>query len=152
LEPVSHIWIAGIDGSNPRQITFDDIDLYGVSFSPDGKTVLFQSQHEGGLKEGSLVCSIDRDGMNRKQLISSEERINYAILSPDGRWIIYGRFSTTEPPDSSKVYLIDARNPATPRLVNRGIPVWWIDDRSFISYDLVARKAFRNSTDGGEPQ
>jgi len=151
---ISHIWIAGTDGSNPHQITFDDAFLWRVSFSPDGKEVLFGFAQPVGSKEGYLVCSIDRDGRNRKQLTSGEESINNPITSPDGRWIIYGRHLLSTPNDSSMVYLLDAANPGTPRLVGRGSPMRWVDETTFISwdFDFAAPITWLCSIEGGEPK
>jgi Tol biopolymer transport system component/predicted Ser/Thr protein kinase len=152
-QTIGHIWIAGTDGSNPRQITFDDVFLWRPSFSPDGRQVLFGFEQPVGSNRGSVVCSIDRDGSNRRQLTSGEETINNPIMSPDGRWIIYGRHSLSTPTDSSKVYLLDARNPGTPKLVGKGAPMRWVDRATFISWDyFTAPRSWLNSIDGGEPK
>jgi Tol biopolymer transport system component/predicted Ser/Thr protein kinase len=148
---ISHIWIAGTDGSNPHQITFDDAFLWRISFSPDGKEILFALYQKIGTKEEEFVCSIDRDGRNRKQLTSGEESINNPLPSPDGRWIIYGRCQLSEPVDSSRVYLIDAKNPGTPKLVGKGVPFRWIDEKTFISFDFAALSTWLNCIDVGKP-
>jgi len=149
---LSHIWIAGTDGSNPHQVTFDDAFLWRVSFSPDGREVLFGFAPPVGYEKGSLVCSVDRDGRNRKQLTSGEETINNPIASPDGRWIIYGRHSLSTPFDSSMVCLIDARNPGTPRLVGRGAPMRWVDEKTFVSASFDPPVPWLCSIEGGEPK
>jgi Tol biopolymer transport system component len=151
-QSIAHIWIAGTDGYNPHQITFDDAVLSAVYFSPDGKEVFFAFTQPVGMTEGSLVCSIDRDGRNRKELTSGGEQVYSPIPSPDGRWIIFGRSSLSEPWDSSRVYLIEAKNPGTPKLVGRGYPEQWIDNRTFTSWDYVAPGMSLNSIDGGEPR
>jgi Tol biopolymer transport system component len=133
-QSAAHIWIAGTDGSVPRQITFDDAHLWRVSFSPDGNEVFFGFAPPAGSEKGSLVCSIDRDGKNRKQLTSGEETINNPMMSPDGRWVIYGRHALSAPSDSSMVYVLDARNPGTPKLVGKGTPMRWVDEKTFISW------------------
>ncbi|MDI6766671.1 MAG: protein kinase [Bacteroidota bacterium] len=152
MEQIAHIWIAGTNGSNPHQITFDHAILHGVSFSPDGKKIVFGCAQTEGMTEGSFVCSIDRDGRNREQLTSGEEHINKPLKSPDGRWIIYSRYSLNEPYDSSSVCVIDARNPGTPKLVGRGTPIQWIDEKTFTTYDGVAKRMWLHRIDGGEPQ
>jgi eukaryotic-like serine/threonine-protein kinase len=149
---ISHIWIAGTDGSNPHQITFDDAYLWRVSFSLDGKEVLFGFSPPVGYQEGSFVCSIDRNGRNRKQLTSGEESINNPIASPDGRWIIYGKHSLSSPTDSSMVYLIDAQNPGTPKLVGKGVPIRWVDEKTFVSFNDSTQSTWLNNIEGGEPQ
>ncbi len=151
-QTISHIWIAGTDGSDPRQITFDHVFLWRPSFSPDGKQVLFGFAQPVGSNKGYVVCSIDRDGTNRKQLTSGEERINNPIMSPDGRWIVYGKHPLSTPTDSSMVYLLDARNPGTPKLVGRGAPARWVDRTTFISWDFPEPKNWLGSINGGEPK
>jgi serine/threonine protein kinase len=147
-QSIDHIWIAGTDGSHPRQITFDDSFIFRITFSTDGKEILFPVR----LKDGSVVCSIDRDGRNRKQLTSGEELVNNPFMSPDGRWIIYGRRSIDSPIDSLMVYLIDAWNPGTPKLSGKGIPLRWIDERTFLSFDNNKMCTWLNSIEGGEPR
>jgi len=44
-QQTSHIWIAGTDGSNPHQITFDDAFVWRVAFSPDGKEICSGMPH-----------------------------------------------------------------------------------------------------------
>jgi len=149
---LSHIWIAGTDGSNPHQITFDDAFLWRVSFTPDGKEVIFGFAPPVGYEKGSFVCSVDGDGRNRRQLTSGEESINNPIASPDGRWIIYGRHSLSTPGDSSMVYLLDAKNPGTPRLVGKGSPMRWVDDSNFISWGFGPAISWLSSMEGGEPK
>ena len=149
---ISHIWIAGTNGGNPHQITFDDAALFSVSFSPDGKELLFASDQPEGTKGGSFICSVDRDGRNRKQLTSGEEWCDYPLQSPDGRWIIFSAYPLAQPSDSSRVFLIDARNPGAPKLVGKGTPQRWIDEKTFISHDWVAFSDWLNRIDGGQPQ
>jgi Tol biopolymer transport system component len=150
-QTIGHIWIAGTDGSNPRQITFDDVYLWRVAFTPDAKKVLFGLVQPGGSNWGSAVCSIDRDGKNRKRLTSGDEKVNNPLPSPDGRWIIYGRNAIDEPSDSSRVYLIGAVNPGTPRLIGTGSPSRWIDEKRFLAWDFGITCNRLHSIDGGEP-
>jgi eukaryotic-like serine/threonine-protein kinase len=149
----SHIWIAGTDGSNPHQITFDDAYLWRVSFTPDGQDVLFGFAPPVGSEKGSLVFAVDRNGRNRRQLTSGEETINNPIESPDGRWIIYGRHSLGTSNDSSMVYLLDARNPGMSRLVGKGTPMRWVDQNTFVSWGLFDSPAsWLCAIEGGEPK
>jgi Tol biopolymer transport system component/predicted Ser/Thr protein kinase len=150
-QTVGHIWIAGTDGTNPRQITFDNVYLWRVAFTSDSKKVLFGLIQSAASNNGAVVCSIDRDGRNRTQLTSGDESVNNPLPSPDGRWIIYGKNALDEPSDSSKVYLISAENPGAPRLVGRGSPMRWIDDKRFISFDYAAACARLSSIEGGAP-
>ena len=153
-QTTSHIWIAGTDGSNPRQITFDDVSNWRVAFSADGKEIVFASAQPQGSKKGVRVCSVDRNGRNRRELTSVEESIGNPIPSPDGRWIVYGGYTLNEPRDSMKVYLIDAKNPSTPKFVCKGCPFHWVDEKTFISIrdDDSTQSTWINNIEGGEPR
>jgi Tol biopolymer transport system component len=139
-QEISHIWIAGTDGNNPHQITFDDVFIWTVAFSPDGKEIVFAYYQPMDEEKGAFVCSVDRDGGNRKILTSGEEGLGNPLPSPDGRWILYGGYPISASRDSMKIYLIDAKNPGIPKLIGKGCPMIWIDEKTFVSF------RFRNSS------
>jgi serine/threonine protein kinase len=150
MQLVCHLWVAGIPGNNPHQITFDDAEISNITFSPDRKEVLFTLTQPVGQKKGSVLCAIDRDGKNRKQLTTGDEIISNLLPSPTGQWIIYSRQSLEEPEDSSQIYIIDRKNPGIPRMVDNGVPLCWIDDRMFIRHDYTKSGNWLTSIDGGE--
>ncbi|MDI6767960.1 MAG: hypothetical protein QME52_14160, partial [Bacteroidota bacterium] len=154
MQTTSHIWIAGTDGSIPHQITFDDVFLWRVAFSLDGKEIVFASSQPFSSKKGARVYSIDRNGRNRRELTSVEENIGNPIPSPDGRWIVYVGTPLNEPQDSGRIYLIDAKNPGAPKFVCKGCPYRWINEREFI-YSRFGDSTYStwiNSIEGGEPR
>ncbi len=150
MQHFSHIWIARLDGKASRQITSDDAEIWHVSFTPDAKGVLFDFAQPEALKGGSCLCSIDRNGKNRKKLTSGEEWIGWPVPSPDGRWIIYQRNGLDEPNDSSTVYLLDAENPSSPKLVRKGWADHWVDETTFLIDDLSTPRTWICSIEGGE--
>ena len=97
---------------------------------------------------------VDRDGRNRKELTSGEESIGNPLPSPDGRWIIYGGYPLSEPQDSMKVYLIEAKDPGTPKLIGKGCPMRWVDEKTFVSYRFrdSSNCYWLDSIEGGEAQ
>jgi len=151
-QEISHVWIASIDGGNSRQVTYDDAIVWHVTFTPDAKAVLFDFARPEAVKGGFSLCSIDRDGRNRKQLTSGEEWIEWHDPSPDGRWIIYERHALDEPSDSNKVYLIDSENPVSPKLVGNGWVGNWVDEKTFLIDDLSKPSTWLYSIGGGEPK
>ena len=148
---IGHIWIAGIDGSNPHQITFDDAYIFIAVFTPDGKEVLFPITS----KQGTHLYSIDRDGKNRRQLTllaTTEESFTMPTISPDGRWIVFGKFPRTSPVDSTVVFLIDVKSPSIPKPVGEGIPNCWIDEKTFVSFVKSRMSSWIYCIEGGKPQ
>jgi serine/threonine protein kinase len=80
------IWVCGIDGSNPKQITdMRAPNTGGASWSPDGKTIAFDSQKSGTNK----IYLLSADGGQPHQLTDGPAEDGAASWSRDGRWIYF---------------------------------------------------------------
>lgn len=130
---INHIWIVNIDGSNARQLTFDNQFLEVPSFSPDKKRISFTMESADVLRPGSHIFIMQSDGANRTQLTTRDAQYYYAQWSPDGKYMTYASKRVEEPLDSSRIYLIEVENPGTPRLVGKGIGVRWINAEKFVT-------------------
>jgi TolB protein len=120
-----NLYIMEADGTNVRQITFND-DCYngGPFFSPDGKQILFRADRE---KPHFLqLYVIDCNGLNEKKL-TSNGAVNWApYWHPDGKVIAY----TTSLHGHSRyeLYLLNIETGVECRLTNHpsfdGLPVF----------------------------
>src|SRR5215216_2425454 len=63
----SHIWMANIDRSNDRQITFSNESESSPRWSPDGKYLSFTSSRPGKAR-GNQMWLLDRNGGEAMQL------------------------------------------------------------------------------------
>ncbi|HLX77079.1 MAG TPA: hypothetical protein VKR26_20190, partial [Terriglobales bacterium] len=74
---------------NARPIPVDDLyftrGLYGASWSPDGKQVVFTTNFSGRPN----LWKVSAAGGWPIQLTQSDERQYNAVFSPDGKWIVY---------------------------------------------------------------
>ena len=74
---------------NARPIPVDDLyftrGLYGASWSPDGKEVVFTTNFSGRPN----LWKVSAAGGWPIQLTQSDERQYSAVFSPDGKWIVY---------------------------------------------------------------
>jgi len=140
---IDHLWTANVDGSDARQLTFGNQYMEVPSFSPDEKRISVTMWSSDILRSGSHIFIMRSDGTNRTQLTVGEAQNYTAEWSPDGKYITYGSSRSNEPPDSSRIYLVEAENPGTPRLVGKGFIVKWITADKFIAIDWHQRK---NST------
>ncbi len=77
------LWIVGIDGSNPRQITRDPANDTSPVWSPDGKWIWFLSSRSGS----SQVWKIPIDGGEARQATKLPLDVGSFRLSPDGTTI-----------------------------------------------------------------
>ncbi|PYS32029.1 MAG: peptidase S9 family protein, partial [Acidobacteria bacterium] len=80
----THIWMAGYDGKNDRQITFSNDSESSPRWSPDGKYLSFSSSRPGKAK-GSQVWLLDRSGGEAYQLTELKGRLQGYEWSPDSK-------------------------------------------------------------------
>jgi len=76
------------DGSYPRTVDTDGLDVYNPSFSPDGSRIAF-SGRPAGSNEPTQIYSSNPDGSRLNQLTSTESGGSYPVYSPDGSEIAY---------------------------------------------------------------
>src|SRR2546429_8791013 len=80
----THIWMAGYDGKNDRQITFSNDSESSPRWSPDEKYLSFTSSRPGKAK-GSQVWLLDRSGGEAYQLTELKGRLQGYEWSPDSK-------------------------------------------------------------------
>ena len=82
-----NIWLMGADGSNRKQFTSNGESFY-PRVSPDGHYIVFSSASSGSYQ----IWRMDSDGNNPKQLTNSPFQNHRSDCSPDGRWVVFGRW------------------------------------------------------------
>ena len=87
---VNHIWMMDLNssgiGSNTRRLTNDPESENYPSWSPDGKSILYQRDHNG-----SAIYIVDADGRNARRLSPTPGFDVTPSWSPNGTKIIYAR-------------------------------------------------------------
>jgi len=81
------IWIMNADGTSPRQLTSSEDDEYSGQVSPDGRYIVFSSQHAGDIVH---IWRMDADGGNAKQLTQGNFEDFAPFFSQDGKWVVFG--------------------------------------------------------------
>ena len=90
-EMLTHIFVAGADGSHRIQLTRGDKSAANASFSPDGRMIYFLSERSGK----NNVYRIAISGGEAEQLTDFKGSLTSYALSPDGKTVA---FSGYEPP------------------------------------------------------
>ncbi|MCJ7625565.1 MAG: DPP IV N-terminal domain-containing protein, partial [Anaerolineaceae bacterium] len=97
-----------MDGSDVKQIT--DFSSAMPDWSPDGKQLVFQSDHQNEPKDTPDIYMIDISGDNLVELLDDPEIIDYAAKwSPDGESILF----VTQRTGKSELFLMDLEGNAT---------------------------------------
>lgn len=136
-QPVGFLWTANIDGSSPRQVSFDEREIWEPSFSPDGRRITFVMNEPDPLTEKCDVYVIDRDGNNRRKLTNGLASAIIPRWSPDGRLVSYVTFPSGPGSDTLKpqTFIVDAENPGAPRRGGDFVGTIWIDGDHMIASD-----------------
>jgi Tol biopolymer transport system component len=83
------LWVAGGDGTNPRQITNFGCASFAPTFTPDGKKILFASnKHKCDSREFELYL-INVDGSGLEQITNYGGFTSFAEFSPDGKKLVF---------------------------------------------------------------
>ncbi len=95
------IYTIRLDGTDKRRLTSHPAEDSYPSFSPDGKTLLFESDRSGNFE----IFRMHADGSEQIQLTNNEADDLSASWAPDGRTIVFVSFRDGE---TSEVYQMDA--------------------------------------------
>jgi dipeptidyl aminopeptidase/acylaminoacyl peptidase len=80
----SHVWMAKIDGTDDRQLTFSQDSENSPRWSPDGKYLSFTSSRPGKAR-GNQIWLLDRNGGEAMQLTELKGRLQGYEWSPDSK-------------------------------------------------------------------
>jgi TolB protein len=80
------VYVAGADGSNPKQLTFTREDESSPCWSPDGKTICYVSRESGTARLYTISASGGKPTRIMTTGITNPTEPDY---SPDGKWIAF---------------------------------------------------------------
>ncbi len=149
IEWVTRIWLSALDGINAREISSDDVWVIDARLSPDKKRIAHIIGDADRSNPVAHLHIMDRDGNSRRQLTSGSEIVTLCGWSADGKYLAYACRALAEPGDSTRVFLIQPDNPASPRLLCRGSDFAWVDGRRIVVFR--DRKTFLHTLTGEPP-
>ncbi len=83
------VWIANADGSDAHQVTFLEQANWAPNFTPDGKHVIFCSNHEYRRGFPFNMYLVDENGKGLEKISRDKGFDAFPMFSPDGKKIIF---------------------------------------------------------------
>ncbi len=105
------IWVMNADGSNQRRVTNLGRANFAPFFHPDGRRIIFSSNHEDPQGREFDLYMIGLDGTGLVQVTTSEEFDGFPMFSPDGRRLVFAsnRFGTV--PGETNIFIAEWMQP-----------------------------------------
>ncbi|MEA2492480.1 MAG: hypothetical protein QOJ29_391 [Thermoleophilaceae bacterium] len=104
------LFVMGGDGSNPTQVTNDQVGALVPSWSPDGRRLVYYSERSNN----GDVFLVNADGTGETQLTNAPGEDVTAVWSPDGTKIVF----TSQRDGNAELYVMNADGSGQTRLTN----------------------------------
>jgi Tol biopolymer transport system component len=102
------LWIMNADGSDQRQITHLNAASFGPSWTPDGKRIIFSSNHHTDPKLGNFdLFLINPDGSRLEQVTTAPTFDGFPMFSPDGRKLVWASNRHDANPHETNIFVAD---------------------------------------------
>jgi hypothetical protein len=128
---LGHIKLGDLRDGSVRQVTVDDRYRSVPSVSSTGTFIAFAAREEDEYSVKTDIYVMNRRGRELRRLTEGPEIKFFPFWSIDEKWITYAAYLPTEPPDSSRVYLVNVDNPSQRRLIGKGIIAEWHNEKEF---------------------
>ncbi|MGH7607644.1 MAG: hypothetical protein ACREME_09905, partial [Gemmatimonadales bacterium] len=83
------IWVMDADGGNQRQVTRLGGANFAPFFHPDGRRILFASNHANPRSRNFDLYLVNLDGTGLEQVTTNAEFDAFPMFSPDGRRLVW---------------------------------------------------------------
>ncbi len=110
IEPNNfEIWTMNSVGTNKRQITKLGAASFAPYFHPNGKTIIFSSNHfaDDERKRNFDLLMINTDGTGLERITTYESFDGFPMFSPDGKKIVFASNRNAETLGDTNVFIAD---------------------------------------------
>lgn len=101
------VWVMNADGSGQRQVTTLGGANFAPYFHPDGRRILFASNHKNPRSRNFDLYLINSDGTGLEQVTTHAEFDSFAMFSPDGRRLLWASNRHGKVPGETNIFIAD---------------------------------------------
>jgi len=101
------IWTMDRDGGNKRQVTRLGAASFAPYFHPDGKRILFSSNHPDPKGRNFDLYLVNDDGTGLEKVASDPTFDGFPMFSPDGRQLVFASNRGAKARGETNVFLAD---------------------------------------------
>jgi TolB protein len=110
IEPNNfELWVMNADGSNKRQVTKLGAASFAPFFTPDGKSVIFSTNHFASdpRKRNFDLALINLDGTGLERVTYNETFDGFPMFSPDGKKLVFASNRNAAKEGDTNVFIAD---------------------------------------------
>ena len=101
------VWVMDADGGNKRQVTDLGVASFAPYFLPDGRRIIFSSNHPNPRGRDFNLFVINADGTGLEQITFNETFDGFPMFSPDGRRLVFASNRHAARPGDTNVFIAD---------------------------------------------
>ena len=108
IEPNAlEIWVMDADGRNKRQVTKLGVASFAPYFLPDGKRIIFSSNHPNPRGRDCNPFVVNVDGSGLEQVTFNDTFDGFPMFSPDGRRLVFASNRNAAARGDTNVFIAD---------------------------------------------
>lgn len=101
------IWVMNADGSNQRQVTTLPGANFAPYFTPDGRRIIFASNHQNPRSRNFDLYLVNLDGSGLEPVTTSPEFDAFPMFSPDGRQLVWASNRHSAVQGETNIFIAD---------------------------------------------
>jgi len=101
------IWVMNADGSGKRQVTKLGAASFAPYFHPDGKRIVFSSNHPNPRGRAFDIYMIGDDGSGLEKITSEPTFDGFPMFSPDGKKLVFASNRGGTTPGETNLFVVD---------------------------------------------
>ncbi|MFL5381609.1 MAG: hypothetical protein ACJ8GN_03720 [Longimicrobiaceae bacterium] len=101
------IWVMDADGSNKRQVTRLNAASFAPYYLPDGKRIIFSSNHGDPRGREFDLFLVNDDGTGLERVTHSPDFDGFPMLSPDGKRLVFASNRNAANRGDTNIFIAD---------------------------------------------